>query len=48
MIWDVKILLAKIKDGKGRDFKFLNKKNLPSTIRPKILLFYYIPPLQNT
>ncbi len=29
MIWDVKIYLAKIKDGKGRDLYFLTKKNLP-------------------
>lgn len=36
MIWDVKILLAKIKDGKGRDLNFLNKKNLLTITRPKI------------
>jgi hypothetical protein len=41
MIWDVKILLAKIKDGKGRDFKFLNKKSLLSTIRPEIPFLGY-------
>ena len=28
MIWDVKILLAKIKDGKGRDLKYTKNKNL--------------------
>jgi hypothetical protein len=43
MIWDVKILLAKIKDGKGRDFKFLNKKSLLSTIRPEIPFLGYFP-----
>jgi hypothetical protein len=36
MIWDVKILLAKIKDGKGKDLNFLNKKSLLTIIRPKI------------
>ena len=36
LIWDVKILLAKIKDGKGTDLLFLNKKNLPTITRPKI------------
>jgi hypothetical protein len=36
MIWDVKIYLAKIKDGKGRDFKFLTKKTLLTTIWPEI------------
>ena len=35
MNWDVKIYLAKIKDGKGRDFKFPAKKSLLTTIRPK-------------
>src|SRR5688572_11430160 len=35
MIWDVKIYLAKIKDGKGKDFSFSNKKNLPTKIPPK-------------
>ncbi len=35
MIWDVKIYLAKIKDGKGRDLNFLNKKSLPTITRPK-------------
>jgi hypothetical protein len=35
MIWDVKIYLAKIKDCKGRDLKFLNKKSLLTIIRPK-------------
>ena len=38
MIWDVKILLAKIKDGKGRDLKFLYKKSLLTKIRPEITL----------
>lgn len=28
MIWDVKILLAKIKDCKGREIKFSTKKSL--------------------
>ena len=36
MIWGVKILLAKIKDCKGRDLIFLNKKNLLTITRPKI------------
>ena len=35
MIWDVKIYLAKIKDGKGKDLKIVAKKNLLTTIRPK-------------
>ena len=35
MIWSVKILLAKIKDGKGRDLSFLNKKKFPTKIPPK-------------
>ena len=35
MIWDVKIYLAKIKDGKGRDLNFLNKKSLLTITRPK-------------
>jgi hypothetical protein len=35
MIWDVKICLAKIKDGKGNDLKFPAKKSLLTTIRPK-------------
>ncbi|MEO7922359.1 MAG: hypothetical protein ABIR30_01680 [Chitinophagaceae bacterium] len=35
MIWDVKIYLAKIKDGKGKEFEFSNKKNLPTKIPPK-------------
>ncbi len=35
MNWDVKIYLAKIKDGKGKDFKFPAKKSLLTTIRPK-------------
>ena len=34
MIWDVKIYLAKIKDGKGKDFQGLNKKKLPTKIPP--------------
>ena len=34
MIWDVKIYLAKIKDGKGNDLKFTNKKSLPTKIQP--------------
>jgi hypothetical protein len=36
MIWDVKILLAKIKDGKGKDLKLLTKKSLPTIMRPEI------------
>jgi hypothetical protein len=36
MNWDVKILLAKIKDGKGKDLKFSAKKSLLTTIRPKM------------
>jgi hypothetical protein len=35
MIWDVKIYLAKIKDGKGKDFSFSSNKNLPTKIPPK-------------
>lgn len=35
MIWDVKILLAKIKDCKGRDLYFSNKKSLLTITRPK-------------
>jgi hypothetical protein len=35
MDWDVKIYLAKIKDGKGKDFMFLAKKTLLTIIRPK-------------
>ena len=35
MIWDVKIYLAKIKDGKGKDLNFLNKKSLLTITRPK-------------
>jgi len=34
MIWDVKIFLAKIKDGKGKEFSFLNKKSFPTKIPP--------------
>jgi hypothetical protein len=34
MIWDVKILLAKIKDGKGKDLKFPDKKSLLTKIPP--------------
>jgi hypothetical protein len=37
MVWKVKILLAKIKDCKGRDLKFSAKKILLTTIRPKNL-----------
>jgi competence protein ComEA len=36
MIWSVKIYLAKIKDCKGKDLKFLNKKSLLTIIWPKI------------
>jgi competence protein ComEA len=35
MIWDVKICLAKIKDGKGKDLLFSNKKKFPTKIPPK-------------
>lgn len=35
MIWDVKICLAKIKDGKGKDLKFTAKKSLLTTTWPK-------------
>jgi hypothetical protein len=45
MIWSVKILLAKIKDGKGRDLKFLNKKSLATIIRPDIPRNGYFPVL---
>jgi hypothetical protein len=41
MIWDVKLYLAKIKDGKGKDLNFLNKKSLPTITRPKIPLSGY-------
>ena len=34
MIWDVKILLAKIKDGKGKEIYFLYKKTLLTKIPP--------------
>jgi hypothetical protein len=47
MIWDVKIYLAKIKDCKGKDLNFLNKKNLPTITRPKIPLSGYFPGLTN-
>lgn len=36
MIWDVKLYLAKIKDGKGRDLNFLAKKSLLTITRPEI------------
>jgi hypothetical protein len=32
--WDVKIYLAKIKDGKGKDLCYTNKKSLPTKIWP--------------
>jgi hypothetical protein len=35
MIWDVKICLAKIKDGKGKDLLFSSKKKFPTKIPPK-------------
>ncbi len=35
MIRDVKIFLAKIKDGKGKDLYVLNKKSLATKIPPK-------------
>jgi hypothetical protein len=38
MIRDVKIFLAKIKDGKGKELSFYNKKSLPSKIPPAIPL----------
>jgi hypothetical protein len=34
MIRDVKIFLAKIKDGKGKDLSFQNKKSLATKIPP--------------
>jgi hypothetical protein len=34
MIRDVKIFLAKIKDGKGKDLSVQNKKTLPTKIPP--------------
>jgi hypothetical protein len=34
MIWNVKILLAKIKDCKGKELKFPAKKKLPTKIPP--------------
>jgi len=36
MIWSVKIILAKIKEGKGNDFKLSTKKSLASKIPPKM------------
>lgn len=38
MIRDVKYFLAKIKDGKGKDLSFLNKKTLITKIRPLLPL----------
>jgi len=35
MIWNVKMLLAKIKDCKGKYLKFSAKKSLPAKIPPK-------------
>jgi hypothetical protein len=35
MIWDVKIYLAKIKDGKGKELYVSAKKSLPAKIPPK-------------
>ena len=35
MIWGVKILLAKIKDGKGKELYFSAKKSLLTITRPK-------------
>ena len=35
MIWDVKIYLAKIKDGKGKELLFHNNKSLLTITRPK-------------
>ncbi len=37
MIWDVKIYLAKIKDGKGKDLYFSTKKSLLTRTRPKYI-----------
>ena len=37
MIWDVKIYLAKIKDGKGKDLFVPAKKSLHTKSRPKYL-----------
>jgi hypothetical protein len=39
MIWNVKILLAKIKDSKGKDLKFSAKKSFPSKNPPKLLTY---------
>jgi hypothetical protein len=35
MIWDVKICLAKIKDGKGKELYIMDKKSLLTKIPPK-------------
>jgi hypothetical protein len=35
MIWDVKILLAKIKDCKGKELKSSAKKKMPTKTPPK-------------
>lgn len=35
VIWNVKMFLAKIKDGKGKEFYVTAKKSLPTKIRPQ-------------
>jgi len=36
LIWNVKVLLAKIKDCKGKELNFSTKKKLPTKTPPKI------------
>ena len=43
MIWDVKIYLAKIKDGKGKEFNFSTKKTLLTNSGPDLPLTGYFP-----
>jgi hypothetical protein len=40
MIWDVKIYLAKIKDGKGKELSLTNKKSLPTKIWPRSWIYF--------
>ena len=35
MIWDVKIYLAKVKDSKGKDLNFTDKKKMATKTPPK-------------
>lgn len=35
VIWNVKIFLAKIKDCKGKDLNYSDKKKLPTKTSPK-------------